>query len=173
MHEVKEFAIIAGYLYICFFSLTAYKVAILHTQGIGYAPAGIAIIKAVVLAKFMMIGHALDIGKRFESRPLIWETLSRVLAFFVLLCALTIVEELIVGAIHGHSISHSFAELTGSGLAEALVRIFIVLLILVPYFAFVSLGEALGKGNLAKAFFVDRGELSYLAKIQDNASRAR
>jgi 5-formyltetrahydrofolate cyclo-ligase len=61
----------------------------------------------------------------------------------------------------------------GPQLAEALVRIFIVLLILVPYFAFVSLGEALGKGNLAKAFFVDRGELSYLAKIQDNASRAR
>jgi len=169
VHELKEFAIIAAYLFVCFFSITLLKVAILHTHGIIYMPAGIAVIKALVLAKFMMLGHGLHIGGQFASRPLIWPTISKALAFFLLLCALTFLEEVIVGAIHGLSLSEAFAEMTGPNLPETLARIFILFLILVPYFAFTSLGEMLGKGDLTRAFLADRGTLAY-RPTQDKAS---
>jgi hypothetical protein len=37
---------------------------VLHTEGIEFSPWGIAIVKAVVLAKFMLLGEAMKIGER-------------------------------------------------------------------------------------------------------------
>jgi hypothetical protein len=51
------------------------KTAVLHSQGIEFAFWGVPAIKAVVLAKFMLIGNALKIGERNSTRPLIWPTL--------------------------------------------------------------------------------------------------
>ena len=34
------------------------KAAVLHTEGIAFAPLGIAIVKAVVLGKFVLLGNA-------------------------------------------------------------------------------------------------------------------
>lgn len=51
IHELKEFAILAVYLYITLGAVILMKTAVLHTQGIEVSPWGIAIIKAAVLAK--------------------------------------------------------------------------------------------------------------------------
>jgi hypothetical protein len=166
MHELIEFVIIAAYLYICFFSITVLKVAILHTHGIAYMPVGTAFIKALLLAKFMMLGHGLHIGERFSSHPLIWPTISKAFAFLLLLTVLTFLEEGVVGAISGLSVSQSLADLIGVNFVETLAKIFIVFLILVPYFAFVCLREMLGKGELRRMFFVDRGTLTYRPTAQ-------
>jgi hypothetical protein len=40
-----------------------------------------------------------------------------------------------------------------------LAGILILLLVLIPYFAFRVLDEALGEGRLAKMFFVERGPI--------------
>jgi hypothetical protein len=169
VHELKEFAIVTAFLYVCFSSLTLLKVAILHGEGISYTPYGLAAVKAVILAKFILIGQGLHIGGEYASRPLIWPTISKAFAFFLFLCVLTIIEEVVVGTIHGLSVSASLAELSGAHLAETLVRIFILFLILVPYFAFRTLGELLGEGNLAKLFFVERGRLTYHGSAQSSA----
>ena len=55
-HELRQFGLIAGYLYVCFGALILYKMAILRGQGIGYAPYGLAAVKALVLAKFILAG---------------------------------------------------------------------------------------------------------------------
>jgi hypothetical protein len=73
------------------------KTAVLHTQGIEFTPWGIAIVKAVVLAKFMLLGDAMKIGERTTPRPLIWPTLHKAFAFLVLLIIMTIIEEAVVG----------------------------------------------------------------------------
>ena len=73
MYEVKEFAILAVYLYITLGAVILMKTAVLHSQGIEFAFWGVPAIKAVVLAKFMLIGNALKIGERNSTRPLIWK----------------------------------------------------------------------------------------------------
>jgi hypothetical protein len=42
------------------------KTAVLHDQGVAFTPWGIAIVKAVVLAKFMLVGNALKIELRLR-----------------------------------------------------------------------------------------------------------
>jgi hypothetical protein len=156
MHELKEFVILAVYLYVTLGAVMLMKTAVLHTEGIEFSPWGIAIVKAVILAKFMLLGNAMKIGVRTTTSPLIWPTLHKAFAFLVLLIVMTIIEEAVVGMFHHQSIDVSLGELVGSRLEETLAGFVIMLLVLIPLFAFRVLSEALGEGRLERMFFVDR-----------------
>ena len=156
VHEFKELAVISLYLYVTLGAMLLLKAAILHDQGIEFAPWGTAIIKSVVLAKFMLLGHAIKLGEHKTIRPLIWPTLYMAFAFLVLLVVLTVVEEAIVGLLHHKSIAASLGDLFSNRLEETIANIVILLLVLIPYFAFRVLGDALGEGRLERMFFVDR-----------------
>jgi hypothetical protein len=156
MRELKEFAILAVYLYITFGSVVLMKTAVLHTQGIEFAPWGIAVVKAAVLAKFMLLGNAMKIGGRTTTSPLIWPTLHKAFAFLVLLIIMTIIEEAVVGMFHHRSVVASLGELVGPRLDETMAGFLIILLVLIPFFAFRVLDEALGEGKLVQMFFVNR-----------------
>jgi hypothetical protein len=156
VHEFKELAILTAYLYVTLGAVILMKAAVLHGAGIDFTPWGIAIVKALVLAKFMLIGRAM-IDERFNDRPLIWPTLYKSFAFLVLLIVLTLIEEVVVGLFHHQSAAASLGELTGAKLYETLAGYIIMLLVLVPYIAWDVLDEALGEGRLARMFFVDRG----------------
>ncbi len=156
VHELKELAIIAVYLYITLGAVIIMKTAVLHDHGISFVPWGVAAVKAVLLAKFMLLGRAMKIGERYTARPLIWPTLHKAFAFLVLLVVLVIIEEVVVGLFHHQSVSASLGELTGAKLYETLAGILILLLVLIPYFAFRVLDEALGEGTLTRMFFVER-----------------
>jgi hypothetical protein len=155
-HEFKEFAILAVYLYITLGAVILMKTAVLHTQGIEFAFWGVAAVKAAVLAKFMLIGNALKIGERNTASPLIWPTLHKAFAFLVLLVILTIIEDALVGLFHHRPIAVSLGELVGLRLEETIAGIVIMLLVLIPYFAFRVLGDVLGEGRLVRMFFVAR-----------------
>ena len=156
MHELTEFAILTAYLYITLGAVLLMKASVLHDHGIGSAAWGIAIVKAAVLAKFMLIGHAMKIGERDSSRPLIWPTLHKALAFLVLLVVLTILEEVVVGLVHHQTAAASLNELFGAKRDETLAGIVILFLVLIPYFVIRALSEALGGSRLARMFFIER-----------------
>ena len=155
MQEFKKLVLISLYLYVTLGAVIMIKTAVLHSEGINFSPWGLAIVKAVVLAKFMLLGEAVKVGER-TTRPLIWPTLHRAFAFLVLLIILTIIEEAVVGLFHHRSIAASLGELAGVRLEETLAGYLIMLLVLVPYFAFRVLGETLGEGRLTRMFFVER-----------------
>jgi hypothetical protein len=160
-HEFVELAILTLYLYVTIGAVIMMKTAVLHTHGVDFAPWGVAIVKAVLLAKFMLIGHAMKIGERNTTSPLIWPTLHKAVAFLVLLIILTVAEETIVGLFHHQSIATSLGDLFGARLDQTGAGIFMLLLI--PYFAFRVLDDALGEGKLIRMFFVDRN-LNYIAE---------
>jgi hypothetical protein len=153
-HELKELAIISAYLYVTLGAVILMKTAVLHTEGIAFAPLRIAIVKAVVLGKFVLLGNLAHVGGRDISGPLIWPTLRRAFAILVLLIILTIIEEVVVGLFHPQSIAASLDELFGARLQETLAGYLIMLLVLIPFFAFRVLSEALGEGRLERMFFV-------------------
>jgi hypothetical protein len=155
-HEFKELAILTVYLYVTLGAVILMKTAVLHTHGIDSVPWGLAIVKALLLAKFILIGQAMKIGEHHATGPLIWPTLHMVFAFLVLLVVLTTIEEVLVGLLHGQSVGASLSDLFGSRLEETGAGILIVLLVLTPYFAWRVLSDALGEGRLARMFFVDR-----------------
>ena len=157
MHEFKELAIISSYLYVTLGAVILMKTAVLRTEGgVEFIPWGIAIIKAVVLGKFVLLGDLVHLGGRNTTRPLIWPTLRRAFSFLVLLVVLTIIEEAVVGLFHHRSIAASLGDLFGTRLEETLAGYLIMLLVLIPFFAFRVLSETLGEGRLERMFFVER-----------------
>jgi hypothetical protein len=151
--ELKEFIIIAAYLCVCFTVLAYFKAAILQAHGIEFAPFGFAVVKALLCAKFISVGHALHIGQRSKSKSLFLQTLHRSVAFLSFVILLTIIEEVIVGLFHHQTILVSIAEVGGGTLDQLLAESVVILLILIPFFAFQTLGEALGEDNLIRLFF--------------------
>jgi hypothetical protein len=154
--ELKEFLVIAVYLYICFTALLYLKAAILHAEGVPFAPFGLAAIKALICAKFMSVGHALRLGERFKTQALIWPTLHKSAVFLALLLALNAAEEVILGYIHHRSLTHSILEIGGGTLQQLIAASFVMLLVLIPFFAFRSLGELVGERNLVRVFLHGR-----------------
>jgi hypothetical protein len=105
-------------------------------RGIEFAPWGIAVVTAAVLAKFMLLGNAMRIGGRNTTSPLIRPTLRNAFAFLVLLIIMTIIEEAVVGLFHHRSIATSLSELAGPRLEETIAGFVIMLLVLIPFFRF-------------------------------------
>jgi hypothetical protein len=154
--ELTELAIITAYLYVCFAALIQLKAAVLQAQGVPFAPLGIAAIKAVICAKFMLLGSAFRIGERFTKPPLIVSTLYRSIAFLVLLIVLNLIEEAVVGVVHGKTVLDSIADIAGGTWYQIVVTSFILLLVLIPYFAFRALGDVVGHDILVRLFFEPR-----------------
>ena len=154
--ELKEFIVLTAYLYVCFAALIYFKAAILQAQGVSYAHLGLAIIKAALCAKFMLVGRVLHIGERFKDHPLIVPTLHRSLIFLLLLAVLTFIEEIAVGTIHGRRVLDSISGIAGGTFEQMVATILIIFLILVPYFAFRALGEIVGDKTLVQLFFERR-----------------
>ena len=156
VHELREFAVVALYLYLCFTAVAYLKATILHAHGIVFAPFGFAAIKALICAKFILVGRAFHVGERFKTLPLMWPILYKSIAFLVLLIVLNVIEEAVVGLLHHRTITESIAEIGGGTLDQTFATSIIMLLILVPFFAFYALGEILGDRNLAQLFFTHR-----------------
>jgi hypothetical protein len=153
---LRELAILAAYFYIAFTALLFFKSAILHDRGVNWVPWGFAAIKAALVAKFVLIGRAMHVGERYQTRPLIWQTLYRSVAFLVVVVILDIIEEIIVGLIHGRTVGQRIARLGGGTLEQMVATLVIVFLLFFRYFAFRSLAEVLGEGVLSRLFFIDR-----------------
>jgi hypothetical protein len=155
-HELKEFAVIAVYLFICFAALINMKAAILHAQGVAFSPYAPAAVKSFLLAKFISVGNVLKLGRRFKRQGLIWLTLYKSVVFFALLLALNALEEIVVGLIHHRSVGESILAIAGGTLDQLVAASFVMLLILFPFFAFRSLGEVVGEANLVRVFLYSR-----------------
>ncbi len=153
--ELKELLILSLYLYVCLGALMIMKSAILNSVGVEFDLWGIAAIKALLLAKFMLIGKALRLGEQ-KSKPLAWPTLYQSLLTLVLLIFLTALEEILVGALHHRTIKELLTHVAGDRLDMVLATFLMMFLILIPYFAFRNLAEVLGPGVLPRLFFTDR-----------------
>ena len=154
--EFRAMAALAAYLYVCFAAVTLFKSAILREAGIHYEIWGLAAIKALIMAKFMLVGRMLHVGMRYQNKPLIWPTLYRSLMYLIVLLILTTLEELIVGFIHGRAVADSLTHVVGPNLFQGLAFCLIMFLILVPYSAFTALSEVLGERETIRLFFVSR-----------------
>ena len=80
-------------------------------------------------------------------------------AFLVLLIILTVIEEAVVGLFHHRSIADSLGDLFGRRLEETIAGYLIMLLVLIPFFAFRVLSKTLGDGRLERMFFVKREQV--------------
>jgi hypothetical protein len=155
--ELKEFIIIALYLWVVFGLLLLYKSMILNEERISYLAHGVALINALVLGKFVLIARAFHLGDRANNEPLIYPTLLKSALFSIVLAICKIIEDVAVGFYKGNSFSQSIADLGGGTWKGILTLTVLLFVLLIPFFAFEELRRVLGEGKLTNLFFYSTG----------------
>lgn len=151
--EMVEYAIISAYLLVCFSTMLLYQNAMLSKGGLSILPLSIAVIKALLLGKFILIGRAVGVGTRMQPKILLHRILWKSLAFLALLIVFTGIEELVVGLVHGHSVAQIVAEVTSNPMLKKIASSVLMLLVLIPLIAFEEIDRALGEGSLRRMLF--------------------
>jgi hypothetical protein len=90
--ELKEFFVIAPYLWGVFGVLVVRTSLVLGEHHIDFKYHGLALIKPLALAKVMLVAKDLHLGERFNEPPLIYPTLLKSALFTVFLACLRIME---------------------------------------------------------------------------------
>ena len=142
--ELKAYAGLCLYLYVCVGAILLYRAAILGEHRYGVVPYGTGVIKALVLAKFVMLGQAARLGERWRPRSLVLAVLLRSALFLLLLIVLSGVEEVVTGMIHGRSAEQALAEDVTGRQWEIAASCLLLWLVLLPYLGLQHLRAAMG-----------------------------
>ena len=151
--ELKLFLLIFAYLFVFFGAFLTYRRLISHELGASYLRYGFALIEALVIAKVILIGKAIGLGKPVSGRPLIFSVLRSSVAYGALVAAFAVLEHVVEGLVHGKTLAASFAEFTSQGVDEILGRALIMFLAFLPLFAFWEVARQLGGQKLFRLFF--------------------
>jgi len=156
LRELRLYLGITLYLWLCFGVVFLYRAALLEAHGITAWHVGLAAAKALVLAKFILVLHQLRLGDGPRERPLAVAVLLKSVLFLAALLALSLLEEVLIGAFHGEGVAAALRAFTAGRLAELAASALILWMVLLPYLAFRGLGDALGEAALQRLLFGPR-----------------
>jgi len=156
-HELKDYLAITIYLAVLFSAIAAYTMLLARryddTSPLNFT---FALINALVIGKIILIGEMMHLGRRTETLPLYQTALVKSLLFGILIFLFHLVEEFIKRLIHHEPAGSVLHRLD---LEQLLGRSIIVLIALVPLFAFRELSRVLGPSRL-QALFTQRPQPS-------------
>lgn len=145
LEELRKYALISAYLFICFAVILIYEASV---QGAGTqhptVPLSLALIKALVLGKFILIGDALSVGSRARHHPLIYRVAWKSVAMLILLIVFKILEELVVGWVHGNTTAKILGEFLERTWLQNLGPLLLMTLILAPMITASEIYRAVG-----------------------------
>ena len=150
--EIQKYLIISLYLAVCFCVLILYRSSIVGAGGSEYLNFSMAVVKALVLGKFILIGEALKTGQRVTGPTLTHRIFIKSIAFLVLLIIFTMLEEVVIGLFHDQTVIHSVTEYWNRPWLEKLAPDLVMLLVLIPMVAATELYKALGAEHMKRIF---------------------
>jgi hypothetical protein len=153
--ELRAYLFTSAYLFVWLAALLLYRDALLREAGLAALPFGLAAGKALVLGKFVLLGESLGAGSRVGARTLVHRIAYRALALLLVLLGLTLVEELVVGWLHGRSSGQTLAEAFGDAWREHAAGALLMLLVLVPFVAAKQVSLTLGPGGIRELLSTD------------------
>ena len=153
MRELRLFIIVTIYLVFLLGSFTLYRRLTYAELGISYLTYGFKLIEALVIAKVILIGEALGLGRSAEHRPLIVSVAVKTFLFTILILAFNVLEQAVEAHIHGLAWGPAFLAFRDKGIDEMLARTLVLVIALIPFFAFLELSRVLGPGKLQSLFF--------------------
>jgi hypothetical protein len=156
VHEVAEYWINVVYLTLMFAAFTQYQRLVLAAYDITYTNYWVAVIEALVLAKVIMIGDVLRLGRGLESKPLIYPTVYKAVIFSVFVGVFKLIEYTIKGLWNGEGFMGGLIELSGKGFHVLLANSLVVIVTFMPFFGVKELGRILGEKKIRTLFFRKR-----------------
>lgn len=128
----------------------------LADSGVSYFHYGAALVEALILAKVILIGQALGLGRRFEGSRLIVPVMVKSVLFAIFTAVFALVEHLIEGLLHHETWNQIGAGMVSAGQSVILARTVMVVVTLVAFFAFWEANRVLGDQKLFDLFFRKR-----------------
>jgi hypothetical protein len=158
IHEFKKFLFYFCFLFAFLSAFIVYRRIVLQQYGISYTHYGFALIEALLLAKIIMLGEMFRLDKHFPNTPLIVPVFYNTLLFSLFIAIFVILEHFFVGLLSGHKISMVYHEFVDKRLYEILSNIFIMLLVLIPFFSILEIRRLIGEAKLFNLFFRRRNK---------------
>ena len=142
--EFVQASLLALYFAAWFCAIAFFTFAVLREEAVPITPFGLAIIKAGLCAKFMMIGKAIFPLKVDANRGLIKSIFWHSIVYLLIVIALSFLESGIDGLLHGKSFLESIASF-GRGDPIYITSIAIMYwLIIWPYLILLGLQQSMG-----------------------------
>src|SRR5579862_5523266 len=144
VHEAHLFLIYTFFLWILFGVFNIYQRLLLdeysnHTIYYGYS-----LVEALILAKIILVGKQLGIGKNLMKLPLIYVVFYKTIIFSLLVLGFMLLEHFLFGYIEGHKIAKIYHEIFSHRINIMLAKIFIMFIIFIQFFSFLELNTILG-----------------------------
>ena len=98
--ETRKLFGIFIYLWVLLSLFSLHKALILNEESLIYNQ-GFALINALALAKVVLVGEFFHIGDNLKNRPLIYPIMFKSAVFAVILICFHIIEETLIGVLHG------------------------------------------------------------------------
>ena len=156
VHEIVEYLLNVCYLAIVFAAFTQYRRLLLDAHDIIYTHYGVAVIEALILAKVIMIGEVVRLGRGLEQKPLIYPTLYKTVVFTLFVAVFTLIEHGVKGLWKGEGFTSGIVDFFGKGSNEILANSLIVFVAFIPFFAIKELGRVVGQDKIRSLFFRGR-----------------
>jgi len=151
--EFVQASLLALYLAAWFCAIAFFSFALLREAAIQITPFGLAIIKAGLCAKFMMIGKAIFPLRVDANRGLVKSLFWHSIAYLSVVIALSFVEAGIDGLFHGKSFLESVSAF-GHGDPIYIAALSIMYwLIIWPYLIVLGLNQSLGNTAVRTILF--------------------
>jgi len=173
IHEMFEYFFNFAFLAFFLIAFAWYRRLILasyHIQYLGYwAP----LIEAAVLAKVIMIGDALRMGRAFRNRPLVVPVIYRTVVFSVFVVLFSFLEHVVDALIHGKTAADGIAEITSQGGYIILAWCVVIIAAFLPFFTVKEIERVLGTGKIRWLFF--RGQVvdATDSRVKDKSDTTR
>jgi hypothetical protein len=152
--EAKFLFLLFLYLFLLLSAFTAYRSLILAEYDFSYLfHYGANLIEALVLAKVISLGRFLRLGDRFRDRALIVPTIYKTVCFSIFAIVFSIVEETVMGWLHGKAISAVLQEMFSQTIWGILAKVLVLFMALAPLFAIWETGRVVGENTLFSWFF--------------------
>jgi hypothetical protein len=151
--ELRLLVLITVYLAVFFVSFDTYKRLLQRDEGVSAFRYGYALFEALIVAKVILIGKAIGIGKNAGRRTVAWAVVRSSLFYGLLVLAFEILEEVVVGLIHHKTLVASFEGFLDRGVHEIAGKGLILFVVFLPFFAFWELSSLVGEKKLFELFF--------------------
>lgn len=153
---LKEYLVISLYLWLVLGLFVLYQSVISAEHDIPFVAHGLALVNALALGKVLLIARDLHFAERYKNKPLIYPTIFKSVCFAGVLGIFKLIEETVIGLIHGRPVMESIAGVGGGTIKGMLSMLAILAVLLVPFFGFTELRDVIGVGKLKTLFFTSR-----------------
>lgn len=151
--ELKLFWILTIYLACFLCALTLYRRLILEQPLITYLHYGYNLVEAAILAKIILIGRMMGLGRRFLDKSLIIPILYETFVMCLFVVFFNLIEHFITGYFHGDEFKQIYQRVIDKGIYQALGTLPILFLVFLLFFAFLEIARVMGENRLYLLLF--------------------